>query len=89
MEALYGKNTDKYFKAMYDEIQSLMRRYTLVIVLMKSFADHNVLPVTWSLDCKRKLDCTIRNFKAQYCVRGDIQKRLYPKPLNSYYPVVQ
>ena len=26
---------------------------------------------------------------ARYCVRGDIQKRLSPKPLNSYSPVVQ
>ena len=26
MEALSGKNSEEYFKAMYDEIQSLMRR---------------------------------------------------------------
>ena len=46
----------------------------------KSVADHNVLPGTWSLKCKRKPDCTIRKFKARYCVRGDIQKILSPKP---------
>ena len=39
--------------------------------------------------CKRKPDWSIRIFKAQYCVRRYIHKRLYPKPLNSYYPVVQ
>ena len=55
----------------------------------KSVADHNVLPGTWSIKCKKKPDLTIRKFKAQYCVRGDNQKRLYPKPLNSYSPVVQ
>ena len=38
---------------------------------------------------KRKPEWTIKKFKAQYCVRGDIQKRLSPKPLNLYYPVVQ
>ena len=26
---------------------------------------------------------------AQHCLRGEIQKRLSPKPLNSYSPVVQ
>ena len=74
---------------MYDVIQSLMRKYTWEIVSRKSVADQNVLPVTWSLKCKRKHDWTISKFKARYCVGGDIQKRLSPKPLNLYYPVVQ
>ena len=57
--------------------------------LRKSVADNNVLPGTRSLKFKRKPDWKIRKFKARYCVRGDIQKRLSPKPLNSYSPVVQ
>ena len=57
--------------------------------LRKSVADQNVLPGTWSFNFKRTRDWIIRKFKAQYCVRGYIQKRLSPKPLNSYYPVVQ
>ena len=63
-EALSGENLEEYFKAMDDEIQSLMRRDTLEIVLRKSVADHNVLPGTWSFKCKRKPDWTIRKFKA-------------------------
>ena len=59
MEALSGENTDEYFKAMYDEIQSLMIRETWEIVSMKSVADHNVLPETWSFKCKRKPDWII------------------------------
>ena len=51
-----NENTDEYFKAMYDEIQSLMRRDTWEIVSKKSVADHNMLPGTWSLKCKRKSD---------------------------------
>ena len=39
--------------------------------------------------CKKKPDCTISKFKAQYCVRGDVQKRLSPKPLNKYSPEIQ
>ena len=89
MEALSGKNSEEYFKAMDDKIQSIMRRDTWEIVSRKSVADHNVLPGSWSFKCKRKPDWTIRKFKARCCVRGDIQKRLSPKPLNSYYPVVQ
>ena len=38
------ENMDKYFKAMDDEIQSLMRRDTWEIVSKKSVADHNMLP---------------------------------------------
>ena len=26
---------------------------------------------------------------SQYCVRGNVEKRLYPGPLNSHYPLVQ
>ena len=87
MEALSDKNLEEYFKAMDDEIQSLMRRDTWEIVSRKSVDDHNVLPGTWSFKCKRKSDWTNRKFKARYYVRGDIQKRLSPKPLNSSYPV--
>ena len=31
-----------------------------------------------------KPDWKIRKFKTRYCVRGDVQKRLSPKPLNFY-----
>ena len=74
MEELPGENTEEYFKAMDDEIQSLTRRDTWEIVSRKSVADHNVILGTWYFKCKRKPDWTVRKFKAQYCVRGDIQK---------------
>ena len=51
-----NENTDEYFKAMDDEIQSLMRRDIWEIVSKKSVADHNMLPESWSLKCKRKYD---------------------------------
>ena len=89
MEAMSGENTEESFKTMDDEIQSLMRRDTWDIVSIKSVADNNVLPETWSLNCKRKPDWTTRKFKAQYCVRGDVQKILSPDCLNSYYTVIQ
>ena len=89
MEALSGKKLEEYFKSTDDEIKSLMRRGTWEIVSRKSVAGHNVLPGTWPFKCKSKPDWKISKFKARYCVRGDIQKRLSPKPLNSYSPVVQ
>ena len=39
-----NENTDEYFKAIYDEIQSLMRRDAQEIVSRKSVADQNALP---------------------------------------------
>ena len=56
MEALSGENSEEYFKAINDENQSLMRRYTWDIVSRKSVSYHNVLPGTWSFKCKRKPD---------------------------------
>ena len=56
IEALSGKNSEEYFKEMDDEIQSLMRRDTWEMVSRKSVADHNMLPGTRSLNCKRKSD---------------------------------
>ena len=44
-----NENTDEYFKAMDDEIQSLIKRDTWEIVSKKSVADNNMLPGTWSL----------------------------------------
>ena len=55
----------------------------------KSVDNHNVLPVTWYFKCKRKSYREISKFKARYCVRGGVQKILYPEPLNLYSLVVQ
>ena len=66
MEELSGENPEEYFKAMYDEIQSLMRKETWEIVSRKSVADNNMLPGTWYFKCKRKPDWTIRKFNARY-----------------------
>ena len=61
---------DEYYKAVDDEIQSLMGRDTLDIVSRKSVSDHNVLPGTWSFKCKRISYWNIREFKALYYVGG-------------------
>ena len=88
MVALSGENLEEYFKVMDDVIQSFMRRVTWDIVSRKSVVDHNVIPGTWSFKFKRKPDWTTRKFKAQYCVREDVQNIMPPEPLNSYSPVV-
>ena len=64
MEDLSGKHADEYYKAMYDKIQSLMRRETWYIVSRKSVDYHNVLTITWSFKYKRKPDGIIRKFNA-------------------------
>ena len=47
MEALSGEHADEYYKAMDDEIRSLMRMDTWEIVSRKSVADNNMLLGTW------------------------------------------
>ena len=54
----------------------------------KSVADLNLFSGTWSFKCKRETDWIIIKFKANYYVRGGVQKRPYSEPLNSYYPVI-
>ena len=66
MEALSGEIAEEYFKSMYDEIKSIMRRDTWDIVSRKSVADQNVLPgsrirLFWF---KRKPDWKTRKFNA-------------------------
>ena len=56
MEALSAENLEEYFNTMDDEIRNLMRRDTWETVSRKSVADHNMLPGTCSLKCKRKSD---------------------------------
>ena len=74
---------------MDDEIHSLMRWDTWGIISRASFYDHNVLPGQWYFKCKIKPDWNTRKFKELYFVRVDVQRRLYPKPLKVYSPVIQ
>ena len=48
-----------------------------------------IITVIWGYKCKRFIDGGIWKFKAQFCVRVDIQKRLSDVPINSYAPMVQ
>ena len=66
-----------------------MRRETWDIFSRKSVTDHNVFPGTWYFKCKSKPDWKIGKFKARYCVREDVQKRMSQDPPNLYYPVLQ
>ena len=49
-----NENTDEDFKAMDDEIHSIIGKDTWENVSRKSVAYHNMLPGTWYLKCKRK-----------------------------------
>ena len=64
IEDLSGESAEEYFKAMDDEIKSLMRSNTWEIVSSKSVDDQNMIPGTWSFKCNMKPDWTIRKFNA-------------------------
>ena len=66
---------------MDDEVQSLIRRYTLEDFPRNFAANHIILPGTWSFKCKRDHDGTIRKSKARYFVREYFQNILSPDPL--------
>ena len=71
---------------MDDEIKSLTRRDTwnffqgCLLLITTCFHEYGTSSARGNI---------IRKFKVQYCVGGDVQKRLSPKPLNSYSPVIQ
>ena len=70
-DALSGKNSEEYFQAMDDKIQSLIRKDTWDIVSRKPVANHNVIPGIWSLKCKRKPDLENQEIQGTIlCKRG-------------------
>ena len=52
-------------------------------------SDHSIFSGTWSFKGNHKPNFTIRKFKACFCVRSDVQKRISPEPLKFYSTVVQ
>ena len=48
-----------------------------------------IISGTWDLKCKRFPHGSFWRFKAQFCVRGYIQKRICYVPMNAYAPVLQ
>ena len=89
MEAITDDHADEYYKDIDDEIHSLMIRDTREVIPRNSVSYDNVLPGIYSSKYKKKHECTIKKSKARYCIIGCILKRLLPKYLNLYCPVVQ
>ena len=92
-EAITGEYENEYWEAMDKEIAGLDKRNTWTSIprssIGKEYPKGPVLPSTWALKIKRKVDFSFRKFKARFCVRGDVQKRVTSEPMNTYAPVVQ
>ena len=90
MEALSSPESEEWNGAMTEEVTNLEKRKTWdVIQLSEVPPGTKIIPGTWAFKCKRRPDGTFRKFKARFCVRGDIQKRVSDEPMNTYAPVVQ
>ena len=93
VEALSGDHAEQYWIAMRDEIDALVKRKTWEVVLRsKCEPDAVIVPGTWAFRCKRRPDGTFRKFKARWCVRGDLERRINGQrgeQLDTYSPVVQ
>ena len=76
MEALLGEHENKYYKAVYDEIQILIKIEICNIFTRNSADNHKNLPFKSSFKYNRKHDCSLNKFKVHYFVRGCVHKRL-------------
>jgi len=76
-EAMSGEDSESYWRAMNDEIKSLVKRDTWEAVSRSEVPDgEDVVPGTWAFKCKRRPDGSFRKHKARFCVRGDLQKKM-------------
>ena len=75
---------------MIDEITNLVKQGTWDVVQKYDVPEGaKIIPGTWDFKCKRFTDGSFQKFKARFCVRGDIHKRVSGVPINTYTPVVQ
>jgi hypothetical protein len=70
-EAVHGPNATEYREAMRIEIAALEKQNTWISTLRPTH--HRVLKSTWVFKLKRLPDGTPYRYKAQFCVRGDLQ----------------
>jgi hypothetical protein len=71
-EAMCGPHAEEYKQAMNVEMSGLIKQITWKAVVTSSVT--NVIKSTWAFKCKRLPDRTVLKFKAQFCVRGDLQE---------------
>ena len=75
---------------MTKEITNLVKRRTWGIIQKSEVPEGSkIILGTWDIKCNNFLDGSFQKFKAWFCVRGDIQKRLSDVPINNCAPVVQ
>ena len=77
-EAITGEYEYEYWEAMDKEIAGLGKCNTWTCIprssIGKDYPKGPVLPSTWALKVKCKVDFSFQKFKAHFCVRGDVQK---------------
>jgi Reverse transcriptase (RNA-dependent DNA polymerase) len=64
-------NAEAYMEAMKVEIEALERQNTWISIIRPT--THQVLKSTWVFKLKRLPDGTPHQYKARFCVRGDLQ----------------
>lgn len=80
-----GDNIGKFKKAMDKEIESLTKRKTWTLVPR---GNKKTIPGTWAFCIKRKPNRSLSKFKAHFCVRGDLQKKVNLAPDDTYSPAI-
>ena len=73
-QAVNGPNADDYIEAMKLEVNTLVQQRTWEVIPRTS--DMNGLKSTRVFKLKRLPDGTPLKFKARFCARGDLQKKV-------------
>ena len=72
-DAMYGPDSEGFYKAMEDEITTLEGMEAWEIVDRSQALGKNILDGVWAFKRKRFPDGRVRKLKARFCVRGDQQ----------------
>ena len=88
-EAMNGPDSEGFYKAMQDEIETLEEHMDCWDVVPRSEAEgKTILDGTWAFRRKRYPDGTVRKLKARFCVRGDQEIPGVDCAFDTYSPVV-
>ena len=85
-QAMNGNFANEYWEAAVTDIETPESMHGWEVVQLES--EMNILKSTWASKLKRYPDGLIKNFKARFCARGDMQLEGI-NFFETYAPVVQ
>ena len=89
VEKLHSPQSAQWTESMIEEINNSVKLWTWDVIHKYELPEGaRIIVGTWDFKCKRFPDGSFQKFKARFCVREDIQKRLSNVPMNNHTPMV-